>query len=413
MSASANSQVIRDVGTAFLRLRPLLVGPVIVLAWIMLVVAGVPSRQLVPLCAGSGALLIFFIVERVRVARVPVSERWLFVSLVVTTLGLAAGAALSGGLASPFLPVLFAPTVTAFAAFGRDARAGLGLALLALVLLALAVLPLPLPALPATVRQPLLAVAMLLAATLLLASVAGLSDAHTRAADGLERLRQATLAGAEARGASLEALGAKGAHEIKNPLTAIKGLVQILEGGAADDKARARFAVVRGEIERVEGILRDYLSFSRPLGELRREPVPLGRLLGDVAGILEARAASGGVSLTVRGDATVSADPRRLTEALLNLAGNALEASAQGGRVELSAERDAGGVTLRVVDAGRGMSPEEVARLGTPFASGREGGTGLGVVLARAVVEQHGGSVAFDSAPGQGTRVTLRLPDAA
>ena len=80
---------------------------------------------------------------------------------------------------------------------------------------------------------------------------------------------------------------------------------------------------------------------------------------------------------------------------------------------ELALVWDAGGVTLRVVDAGRGMSPEEVARLGTPFASGREGGTGLGVVLARAVVEQHGGSVAFDSAPGQGTRVTLRLPDAA
>ena len=411
---SAASQQVRAVGTTFLRLRPLLVGPIIVLAWALVATAAVPPAQLRALITGSGAMLAFFLVERWVAGRVVVGERWLLVSLAITVGGLAIGCGLSGGLASPFAPMLFAPSVTAFAAFGRDRRSLGMLAFLALVLGALALLPLPFPALPGDLQAPLAGVATILAAALLLFSVAGLSDAHVRAADALDRLRQDVLADAGARGARLESIGARVAHEIKNPLTAVKGLVQILAGGAPDDKSRERFAVVSGEIARMETILRDYLSFSRPLSDLRREPVHLLRLLGDVAGILEARAASAGVTVTCAGTgATVSADPRRLTEALLNLAGNALEASPRGARVELVAAEAEDGARLQVIDQGRGMSPEQLARLGTPFASDRVEGTGLGVVLARAVVEQHGGRLTFDSAPGRGTSVTVELPHGA
>jgi signal transduction histidine kinase len=104
------------------------------------------------------------------------------------------------------------------------------------------------------------------------------------------------------------------------------------------------------------------------------------------------------------------ADPRRLKEALLNLAANALEATPAGGGLELRWGQEAGGAWLSLQDSGRGMSPEVLARVGTPFFTTRAGGTGLGVVLARAVVAQHGGSLAFESHEGRGTRVSLRLP---
>ena len=104
------------------------------------------------------------------------------------------------------------------------------------------------------------------------------------------------------------------------------------------------------------------------------------------------------------------ADPRRLKEALLNLAANALEATPAGGTLGLRWGEDAGGAWLTLQDSGRGMSAQVLARVGTPFFTTREKGTGLGVVLARSVLAQHGGSLTFESEEGRGTRVTLRLP---
>jgi signal transduction histidine kinase len=105
-------------------------------------------------------------------------------------------------------------------------------------------------------------------------------------------------------------------------------------------------------------------------------------------------------------------DPRRLKEALFNLMANALEACASGARVEAKAERRQEAVHIIVRDTGRGMSPETLARVGTPFFTTREQGTGLGVTLARGVAQQHGGTLTFESEVGQGTVATLLLPGA-
>jgi signal transduction histidine kinase len=165
-----------------------------------------------------------------------------------------------------------------------------------------------------------------------------------------------------------------------------------------------------GEVARIEAILRDYLSFSRPLGELAREAVDVGAALREFEALLGHRAERAGVSLTLAGDGLVArVDPRRLKEAVLNLVLNALEATAPGGSVRVSWASEAGRVVVTVDDTGAGMTEAVAARAGDAFFTTRAEGTGLGVGLARRAAEQHGGSLAFDSAPGRGTRARLDL----
>lgn len=413
----ARAQV-RRVGTVFLRRRPLLVAPAVVLSWV-LVLPVVSTAQGVALAVVSGTMLGFFTVEAWVAGRREVDERWLFASLLATAAALLVAAAGTGAIASPYVPLLFAPTVTAFAAFGRDRRSTAALVVVVLGVIGLALLPagVPFPALPSDVRDVMTVCTVILGAALLRVSVAGLSDAHGDAGRDLDRLRGDLLEGLATRATEVESIGAKVAHEIRNPLTAIRGLVDLLAKDATEPRAVARFDVVRGEITRVEGILRDYLGFARPLAALRREPVAIASLLARIVDILDARAHDAGVSLDrrVEPDAAIelSADPSRLTEALLNLVGNAIEACARGGAVTLALRSARDGVELAIVDDGRGMSPALLARIGTPYVSERPGGTGLGVVLARQVIEQHGGTLSYDSVQGQGTRATVWLPRAA
>ena len=133
----------------------------------------------------------------------------------------------------------------------------------------------------------------------------------------------------------------------------------------------------------------------------------LGTLVSDTLEVLSARADGARVRLYAQGDAAIEADPRRLKEALLNLVANAIEATPPGGKVdvEVRAARDDAEIVIR--DTGRGMAAETLRRIGTPFFTTREEGTGLGVVLARSVIAQHGGSLRYESEPGLGTRVRV------
>jgi signal transduction histidine kinase len=130
-----------------------------------------------------------------------------------------------------------------------------------------------------------------------------------------------------------------------------------------------------------------------------------------VLDVLAGRADQGGVVLAIDGPPTpVQGDPRRLKEALINLVANAIEATPTGGTVHLRVRSNAAAVTLEVKDSGRGISPDDLERLGTSFFTTRPNGTGLGVVLAQGVITQHGGSLSYTSSVGQGTTATITLP---
>jgi signal transduction histidine kinase len=235
-------------------------------------------------------------------------------------------------------------------------------------------------------------------------------DAARKTGEALERMREEVLVTATTRARSLEAIGSKVAHELKNPLASIKGLAQLLARGAKDERSIERFHVMESEVARMEVILRDYLSFSRPLEEIRPEEVNLGSLCADVRSIVEARAEGSGVSVAQRGSAVVSGDPRRLKEALLNLVSNAIEATPAGGHVRIAVRASERGAEIGIEDTGSGIAPDVLARVGTPFFTTREGGTGLGALLARTIVVQHGGEVRYESVVGRGTKVTVMLP---
>jgi signal transduction histidine kinase len=237
-------------------------------------------------------------------------------------------------------------------------------------------------------------------------------DRDRRAAHAIDELRGERVHEALAQARRLQSVGAKVAHELKNPLAAIKGLVQLLERSAADDRTRERLGVMESEVERMGIILSEYLSFSRPLEDLHPAPLDLGGLVTDVVAVLSARAETGGVQLETSGEAPiVQADRRRLKEALINLVSNAIEATPLGGRVDVVLGPDAGGgATLEVRDTGRGIAPGDMTRLGQSYFTTREGGTGLGFVLAKGAVEQHGGKIEVSSRVGAGTTIRVTLP---
>ncbi len=205
-------------------------------------------------------------------------------------------------------------------------------------------------------------------------------------------------------------MGVKVAHELKNALTGVKALLQLGLRNAAESAAHPRLALAEREVARMQRLLDGYLSASRPLDEVARAPVALGPLVAETLLLVAKQASDARVRLGARGDAAVEADPRRLREALLNLVANAIEATPPGGDVAVEVRPSAGGAEIVVRDTGRGMRPETLRRLGTPFFTTRQEGTGLGVALARSAIARHGGSLRYESQPGKGTTVTATLP---
>lgn len=208
----------------------------------------------------------------------------------------------------------------------------------------------------------------------------------------------------------IEQRGAKVAHELKNPLSAVKALVQLGLRNPAEGPSHQRLALLEREVTRMQEILQSYLSSCRPPEVMATARVHLGSLVSETLLVLSARADAAGVRLSSRGDAFVEGDPRRLEEALLNLVANGIEATPPGGEVVVEVRPDSDRIEILVRDTGCGISPETLSRLGTPFFTTREEGTGLGVALARSTIALHGGSLSYESEPGKGTTVRARLP---
>lgn len=203
-------------------------------------------------------------------------------------------------------------------------------------------------------------------------------------------------------------------HELRTPITIIMGQLELM-GDEPEDRQRT-LAVVNDELERMARIVEDLLVLAKAEQPdfIQREPVELSdfttemlvkaRLLGDRAWVFEGSATG-----------TVLADPQRLTQALLNLARNAVEHTAPDTVVGIGSARRAGSVVLWVRDEGPGIPVEDQARLFERFARGegarrRSEGAGLGLAIVAAVAAGHGGSVGLDSAPGRGARFEIELP---
>jgi signal transduction histidine kinase len=323
--------------------------------------------------------------------------------------------AVTGGVRSPLLPMMIVPVITIVAVWGWSLPARILAGNFTLGVIVLSSLPQVVTGAP--IRSPyfeiLMALNLLVGVSFGCQTVLGLSEGFTSKSRVLDTVREQALESAAGRVRSLEQVGAKVAHELKNPLAAIKSLLQLEQSGGRDERSQRRLDVMTREVARMEGILREYLSFSRPLEDLRLGAVDLAVVADNVLALLEGRAATTNVRLARTGTSVLLAgDGRRLEEAVLNLAANALEATPRGGSVTVEISSSKTGGILRVCDTGAGMSPAVLEKVGTPFFTTRKDGNGLGVVLARGVITQHGGQLDFASRPGQGTTATVTLPKA-
>lgn len=342
-----------------------------------------------------------------------VSHAFILMS-VAAQIFVVSSAALTGGVHSPFIPGTVLPSIVSLLFFGPQAVSrwvALGNALLIVAMVSLPVSIVG-PALPSDYYTVGILISLVWFLFMLHMMVGKLTVVATRAGESMACLREERLSDAEAQLRRLQSVGAKVAHELKNPLASIKGLCQLVARTPESERTQERLAVVASEISRMETILNEYLSFSRPLEDIKPETIDLVALARDVLDVLDGRAVQSGVSLVLDGTPTqVQGDPRRLKEALINLVSNAIEATPNGGTVSLRIRHGStGNAVLEVRDSGRGIAPEDLERLGTSFFTTRPNGTGLGVVLAQGVIAQHGGSLTYASAVGKGTTATIALP---
>jgi signal transduction histidine kinase len=227
----------------------------------------------------------------------------------------------------------------------------------------------------------------------------------------LERLRSGALA-------ALGRMATQVAHELKNPLAGLLLYARHLEGRLAkngDAEGAALAQKISGTVDHLAATVTEITAFGRP-PELHRAPVAIHALLDECLSFAEARTGTEGIEIFRAYDdacpADAMLDPRELRKAFLNLILNALESLSPGGRltVTTSYAPDTKSLSIIVEDTGGGMSEETVSRMFDLFFTTKPQGTGLGMAIARSVIDLHGGELTIHSVLGQGTRVAARLP---
>jgi PAS domain S-box-containing protein len=211
--------------------------------------------------------------------------------------------------------------------------------------------------------------------------------------------------------ARLGEMAAVVAHEVKNPLAAIKGAIQVI-GGRMPPEARDR-AIIGDIVARVDSlndIVQDLLVFARPR-EPQLSPVALAGLIADTAALLRKDPAHAAVGITISGASpVVQLDVEQMKTVLLNLLLNAAQASGPNGRITISIAADDLAAALAIADDGPGIPADVREKIFEPFFTTKHRGTGLGLPTARRVVERHGGTIDIECPPSGGTVVTVTLP---
>jgi two-component system, sporulation sensor kinase B len=209
---------------------------------------------------------------------------------------------------------------------------------------------------------------------------------------------------------TLSVLAASVAHEVRNPLTVVKGFLQLMKENYNANNHRY-LPLVLSELERAESIINDYLNFAKPkLGQL--ETFELSEFLDNTVLLIEPLAMKENVRLKrwFQGQVLISTDKNHLQQALVNIIKNAIEATPPEGivSIEMSPERDH--VVIVIGDTGKGMSADELSRIGSLFYTTKDKGTGLGTTVSLRVIEALNGKVYYQSELGKGTEVTITLP---
>ena len=204
------------------------------------------------------------------------------------------------------------------------------------------------------------------------------------------------------------------AHEIRNPLTAIKGFLQFMEMSKETPPNPTYFNIVGSEIERIEGILSELLILAKPQ-KVHFKKTDVKALLFDVIRLLESQAILNDVLIRIEeteGAYVINCEPNQLKQVFINFIQNAIEAMEHGGQliIRLENELEKGGIRLQFIDEGEGIPISVIEKLGQPFYTTKEKGTGLGFMVSKKIIEDHFGEIKVASELKKGTTMDIYLP---
>jgi two-component system sensor histidine kinase HydH len=216
--------------------------------------------------------------------------------------------------------------------------------------------------------------------------------------------------------ASLGRLAAGVAHEIRNPLSSIKGFATYFKErypDRPDDQQTADIMIQ--EVDRLNRVVGQLLELARPIS-IKPQIISLVALLKDAVRLIEEQAAEKNISVLLQDNGPVDEvriDPDCLNQILLNLFLNAIDAMDDGGelKVALSLDGDSEEIRITVSDTGCGISPEHLSRVFDPYFTTKSSGTGLGLAIAHNIVEAMGGRISVESEQKKGTTFTVTLPN--
>ncbi|MGG3803853.1 ATP-binding protein [Metabacillus fastidiosus] len=208
-------------------------------------------------------------------------------------------------------------------------------------------------------------------------------------------------------------LAAAVAHEIRNPLTVVKGFLQLDEKDpSVSDDIKRHYTLMIGELNAAEHVISQLLSVAKPNNDQETETVDVRNVLQTVTDLLHSYGVlnENNIELNVIEDCAIVANPIEFKQLLINIIKNAIEASEIGDSVEITANMKNDFVEIKVIDYGQGMSEAEVGSLGTPFYSLKSKGTGLGMMICYNIAAKYKGTIDIQSSKGEGTTVTISFP---
>ncbi|MEC1441136.1 PAS domain-containing protein [Bacillus sonorensis] len=201
------------------------------------------------------------------------------------------------------------------------------------------------------------------------------------------------------------------AHEIRNPLTAIKGFLQLMKPTMEENEHY--FDIIFSELSRIELILSELLMLAKPQQNALKEKLDLIRLIREVTALLETQANLNGILINTKlsGEKIfIKGDQNQLKQVFINLIKNAVESMPDGGTVHLEVKETADAVTVTVQDEGEGIPEHVLKRIGEPFLTTKEKGTGLGLMVTFNIIENHNGTIEVKSKVEKGTTFIISFP---
>jgi signal transduction histidine kinase len=243
-----------------------------------------------------------------------------------------------------------------------------------------------------------------------------LQKSYTRLHEETEQLIEAEEQLAEAQKFSaLGKLSAYLAHEIKNPLSSIKGTAEILLDDFPEGHPKREFVdILLKETARLNHTVEDVLQFSRGKKGKAAQTEPLSDVIKRVSTLLDRHLRGKEISLQLTGldqARNFLIDGSRISQVFLNILLNAIDAVAQQGKIRIEVMKTVGGYTVDVSDNGPGIPETEREKIFEPFVSGKEGGTGLGLVITRKIVTSYGGTIALEASDLGGASFRIFLPE--